>query len=81
MRDCEIEALIRALRTIEAEQYLSLKGMAQRLGFSAGHLSMIYAGKPRPGVRFIRAAMEHFPEIRRLIAESLKGPDEESHNA
>jgi hypothetical protein len=77
MRDCEIEAMIRALRRIEAEECLSMKGMAQKLGFSAGHLSMIYAGKRRPGIRFVRAVMERFPEIRHMIAESLRTPSQE----
>jgi len=78
MRDSEIRAMIRALRRIEAEQCLSSRGMAHLLGFSAGHLSMIYSGKRRPGIRFVRAVIEHFPEIRGLIAESLRTPPE--HN-
>ena len=77
MRDSEIRAMIRALRRIEAEQCLSSRGMAHLLGFSAGHLSMIYSGKRRPGIRFVRAVMEHFPEIRELIAESLRTAPED----
>ena len=76
MRDIEIRAMIRALRKIEADQYLSLKGLAHKLGLSAGYLSMIFSGKRQPGMRFVRAVIEHFPEIRQMMAESLKLPTE-----
>ena len=76
MRDSEITAMIEALRKVEAEQYLSLSGLARKLGISTGHLSMIFSGQRRPGMRFVRAVMEHFPEIRQLIAASLQQPGE-----
>lgn len=76
MRDDEIETLITFLQRVQEEQYLSLKGLAHRLGFSAGHLSMIYAGKRRPGMRFIRAVFEHFPGIRSCLSP-LSPPDED----
>ena len=72
MRDREIQALIRSLRRIREERYLSIKGLAYLLGVSAGHLSMIFAGKRRPGIYFVRAAMRAFPEIRRELADSLR---------
>jgi len=77
MRDSEIKAMIRALRKIEREECLNLRGLARRLGFSAGQLSMIFAGKRRPGMRFVRAVVERFPEIRHLLAASLSEPKED----
>lgn len=76
MRDDEIETLIVFLQRVQEEQYLSLKGLAYRLGFSAGHLSMIYSGKRRPGIRFMRAVFEHFPEIRSHLSP-LSPPDDD----
>lgn len=76
MRDDEIETLIDFLKRIQEEQYLSLKGLAHRLGFSAGHLSMIYSGKRHPGIRFMRAVFEHFPELRSCLSP-LSPPKEE----
>lgn len=76
MRDDEIETLIVFLQRVQEEQYLSLKGLAHRLGFSAGHLSMIYSGKRRPGMRFMRAVFEHFPEIRSHLSP-LSPPDDD----
>ena len=70
--------MIEALHKIEAEQYLSLRGLAHKLGISAGHLSMIFSGQRRPGMRFVRAVLESFPEVRRVIAQSLRqstGPE------
>jgi len=77
MRDSEIKAMIRALRKIEREEGLNLRGLARRLGFSAGQLSMIFAGKRRPGMRFVRAVVERFPKIRHLLAASLSEPKED----
>lgn len=77
MRDSEIKAMIRALRRIEREESLNLRGLARRLGYSAGQLSMVFAGKRRPGIRFVRAVVERFPEIRHLLAASLSKPQEE----
>ena len=68
--------MIEALHKIEAEQYLSLRGLAHKLGISAGHLSMIFSGQRRPGMRFVRAVLESFPEVRRAIAQSLWQPTE-----
>ncbi|MEA3407346.1 MAG: helix-turn-helix transcriptional regulator [Chloroflexota bacterium] len=77
MRDDEIETLIAFLRHVQEDQYLSLKGLAHRLGFSAGHLSMIYSGKRRPGIRFMRAVFDHFPEIRSHLSP-LSPPGEKA---
>ena len=72
MRDCEIEAMIEALRKIQSEHYLSLSGLAHKLGISTSHLSMVFSGRRQPGLHFVRAVMEQFPEIRQLIAVSLQ---------
>ena len=77
MDDHDLSALIQVLRRIQSEEYLSIKGLAHRLGFSAGHLSMIYSGKRRPGIRFLRAVVAHFPQVRDLVARSLEPPSEE----
>jgi transcriptional regulator with XRE-family HTH domain len=77
MRDSEIKAMIQALRDIEREEYLNLRGLARRLGFSVGQLSMILNGKRRPGIRFVRAVVERFPEVRQLLANSLSEPQED----
>ena len=77
MRDHDLEALIQVLHTIQVEEYLSIKGLAHRLGFSAGHLSMIYSGKRRPGIRFLLAVVAHFPQVRELVARSLEPPPQE----
>jgi hypothetical protein len=71
MRDQDIDALVDALSRIRERDYLSIAGMARRLGFSAGHLSMVFSGKRRPGIRFVRAVFEHYPEIRRQMAHRL----------
>ena len=71
MRDREIEIMLDALADVMEERYMSHAGMARLLGFSPSHVSLVFAGKRRPGVRFIAAVMEQFPEIRRLLAESL----------
>jgi hypothetical protein len=42
---------------------------------------MVFAGKRRPGMRFVRAVVERFPEIRRLLAASLSKPQEEEGRA
>jgi len=78
MRDSEIRALIDALRAIEERQSLSLVGLAQQVGCSPGHLSMLFSGKRRPGVRFIRLVLRRYPEIRRLLASSLALDDQDA---
>jgi len=77
MRESEIKAMIAALRKIEDEQHLNLKGLAKRLGYSVGQVSMVFAGKRGPGLRFVRAVIECFPEIRYLLADSLDQPQTE----
>lgn len=75
MREKEIRAMIEALQQIQEARYLSTSGMARMIGCSTAHLSMIYSGSRRPGLRFVRAVMRRFPDIRRLIAESLQEDD------
>ncbi len=72
MRDREIDALLVALRRAQAEENMNLTGLARRLGVTAACLSMVFAGKRRPGLRLLRAAVERYPEVRRLLAESLQ---------
>ena len=43
MRESEMTAMVEALRQIEAERYLSLSGLARKLGISTGYLSIISA--------------------------------------
>lgn len=82
MLDEEIRAVVRILKRIMREEHLSAQGMARRLGFSASHLSMIFAGKRRPGIRFLRAAMARYPEIRELIqSQFTRRPEEGRKNA
>jgi len=71
MRDTEIRAMIDALHAIAERDCLSHRGLARQVGCSTGQLSMVFAGKRRPGVRFIRLVVRRYPEIRRLLATSL----------
>ncbi len=77
MLDDEVRAVIRILKRIMQQEHLSAQGLARRLGFSAGHLSMIFSGKRRPGMRFIRAAVARYPEIRQVIHAQFERPPEE----
>ncbi len=79
MQDEEVCAVIRILKRIMEREHLSAQGMARRLGFSAGHLSMIFAGKRRPGIRFLRAAMARYPEIRRVVHAQFERPPRGEH--
>lgn len=72
MRDDEIEKLVRALRRVQARRGFSLRGLALLLGVSSGHLSMILTGKRRPGLRFLRAAAENLPELRRILGKTYR---------
>ena len=76
MHNDDVSLIIQVLRSIREERYLTVKGLAQQLGFSAGHLSMIFSGKRRPGIRFVRAAIQRFPKIRHMVAKSLRSPGE-----
>lgn len=67
MRDDEMKVVLRALQRIKSERQYSLRGLARLLGVSAGHLSMIFRGQRRPGLRFLRSAMKRFPELRRIF--------------
>ncbi|NLT73776.1 MAG: hypothetical protein GXX94_06220 [Chloroflexi bacterium] len=73
MEDEDIRALVRILRRIMADEYVTMQGMARRLGFATSHVSMILAGKRRPGLRFVWAAMEHIPEVRELMLSRHAG--------
>jgi hypothetical protein len=67
MREDEIELMVAALRKKCEREFLSVTGLARCLGFSAGHLSMIFTGKRRPGLRFVQAVMTRFPSLYREI--------------
>lgn len=75
MLDSEIQAVIRVLKRIMKRDYLSMQGLARRLGFSVSHLSMIFSGRRRPGLRFIRAAMRCYPEVRQVIQSQWGAPE------
>jgi len=63
--------LIAALTKTLKDEHLSINGLAQRLGFSGAHLSMILSGKRRPGLRFLRAVIDAFPEFGQIVAASI----------
>lgn len=71
MQEEEIHALIEALQRYQRERYCSLRGLGRRLGISAAYLSLLFAGKRRPGLRFLRAVCRRFPELRYLVAKAL----------
>lgn len=75
MLDSEIQAVIRILKRIMKRDYLSMQGLARRLGFSVSHLSMIFSGRRRPGLRFIRAAMKRYPEVRQVLRAQWEEPE------
>jgi len=81
MQDGSIQAMLEALRAIEERHNLSLAGLARQIGCSPGHLSMLFSGKRRPGMRFVRLVVRRYPEIRRLLASSLAldDPDPAAH--
>lgn len=82
MLEDEVRAVIRILKRIMQQEHLTAQGMARRLGFSASHLSMIFSGKRRPGIRFLRAAMARYPEIRRLVHSQFEhAPETRRKNA
>ncbi len=67
MRDDEVTILVCLLKRIMRQEHMTAQGMARRLGFSASHLSMIFSGKRRPGIRFIRAVMARYPQARKIF--------------
>lgn len=67
MEDDQVRTLVRILKRIMSEESLSMQGMARRLGFATSHLSMILSGKRRPGLRFMWAAMQRYPEIEDMM--------------
>jgi len=75
MEDTDIAMIVAMLREAMTSDHMSMKGMAHKLGISAGHLSMVFSGKRRPGVRFLRAAARAYPEIARRLADRLLGTD------
>lgn len=49
------------LRQLRLRQRLTLKGLAQKLGYSAhGYLSEIESGKKKPTVAFVLKIADHF---------------------
>jgi transcriptional regulator with XRE-family HTH domain len=67
MEDDEVRALVRILKRIMEGEFLTVQGMARRLGFATSHLSMILRGQRRPGLRFMWAVMERYPEVYTLM--------------
>ncbi len=82
MRDEEISALICLLKRIMRQEHMTAQGMARRLGFSPAHLSMIFAGKRRPGIRFMRAVLARYPQARKVFhAQPGRSPGSRRKNA
>ena len=67
MQDRELDPIVRALQDLRQQRHYSLQGLARLLGVSASHLSMLFAGKRRPGLRVVLAAMRRFPEVRAAV--------------
>ena len=76
MQASEIDPLLDALRAIRERERLTLEELARRVECSPGHLSMLFAGKRRPGLRVIRRIVRRYPEIRPLLATSLGWDDD-----
>jgi len=74
MPDRELDPIVRALQQFKQQRHYSLQGMARLLGVSGGHLSMLFAGKRRPGLLLVRAALRHFPEVRAAILAPVRRP-------
>ena len=72
MEDGELDLLVRALKQIQEQRGYKLSGLARLLGVSTSHLSMVFAGQRRPGLRLVSAAMRRFPEIRTLMIQLLE---------
>jgi len=81
MQEQEVHAIVEALRKLQEEGYFSLRGLGRRLGISAAHLSMIFSGQRRPGIRFVRAVLVRFPELRAMVSKTLRlsGDDKIPH--
>ncbi|MHB0857440.1 MAG: helix-turn-helix domain-containing protein [Anaerolineae bacterium] len=77
MRQRELDAMVTAVRRILCERYLSLRGLAGQIGISPAYLSMVLSGKRRPGSAFVRGVLEHLPEVRLEVAESLRRPEDD----
>jgi AcrR family transcriptional regulator len=71
VREKERQIIIAALRDVQNQEYLSLRGLAYRLGVSPAYLSMVFTGKRRVGLRLLQAAIERYPQIRHMLAHSL----------
>jgi transcriptional regulator with XRE-family HTH domain len=71
MHYLDTAALVTALCRIRERDFLTTQGMARKLGVSVGHLSMVFAGKRRPGLRFVEAALAAYPELRPPVARGL----------
>jgi len=71
------QLIIALTKTLE-DEHLSINGLAQRLGFSGAHLSMILSGKRRPGLRFLRAVIDAYPKFGQVIADSMTDSDAQS---
>ena len=77
MQDSTIQAMLDALRAIQERHSLSLEGLARQIGCSSGHLSMLFSGKRRPGMHFVRLVVRRYPEVRRIVASSLALDDQD----
>jgi predicted transcriptional regulator len=79
MEDDDVRALVRILKRIMSDEYLTMQGLAHRLGVATSHVSMILSGKRRPGLRFVWAAMQRYPEVRSLMTSRHAGGRERTN--
>ena len=66
-----VDLLIDTLERSLEDEHLSICGLAQRLGFSGAHLSMVLSHRRRPGLRLIRAVIAAYPSYAEAVAEAL----------
>jgi transcriptional regulator with XRE-family HTH domain len=76
VRAQDVELLIAFLRQVQQERHYSLRGLAQRLGVSSGHLCMVLSGRRRPGLHLIQAVLTHLPAYRELWQRQFDTPAE-----
>lgn len=64
-----MDILAKALEARRTREGLSVAAMASRLGVSDSYLFLLRDGKRKPGVRFLRAVIQAFPDLQLLVFE------------
>lgn len=64
-----MDTLAKALEARREQEGLSVAGMASRLGVSDSFLFLLRDGKRKPGVRFLRAVIQAFPDLQLVVFE------------